>query len=258
MDRWTDEVREKSDDRDREGPCFGAVFEGLACQTHGEEPDDDAGQERPGAKDERAGMKKAGCVAVAVLVLLLGAGGAIAYLRGFVPSLPSLSLGQQSADDTAEATSVSETASVADAEEPGTETVTIYGAVCPMDYAGGDYFGDCYDTPAAGAGYTLAIGEIRIPGSGLAVAGEDGLVAPSDSGEMAPGAVILQAIAPDAVIGSGGFQVPAAACTSDDGRTIALTAQESEGVGQLFALDLQAGDDLRCDVYFVPLTAGNE
>ena len=239
-------------------PSWWSLVVGLACQTHNRHPESEAGQGEPRARDGRAGMKKVGCVVVAALVLLLGVGGGIAYLRGFDPSLPSLRLGQQTADDTATATSVTETAPMAEAEESGSETVTIYGAVCPTDYAGEDYFDDCYDTPAAGAGYTLAIGGIRIPASGLAVAGEDGLIAPSDSGGMTSGVVILQAIAPDAVIGSGGFQVPAAACTADDGQTVALTPQESQGVGQLFAFDLRAGDDLRCDVYFVPLTAGGE
>jgi hypothetical protein len=205
--------------------------------------------------------KKAGLILVA-LVLVLGICGGAASLRDRLPDLPSwhLSLpgrgdGSDTADASVTATAIGSMAGAA--QEPGstTESVTIYGAVCPADYAGDDYFGDCYDRPAAGAGYTLAVGETRVPATGVAVAGDDGLVAPTDSGATTPGTVILQAIAPDAVVGSGGFKVPAAACTASDGRAVALTPRESGGVGQLFTFDLRAGDDLRCDVYFVPLTA---
>lgn len=210
-------------------------------------------------------MKKKAALILVALVLVLGICGGVASLRDRVPALPGwpLSLpGRGDDPDTADAADASVTATAAGsmaeaAQEPGstTESVTIYGAVCPADYTGDDYFGDCYDMPAAEAGYTLAIGETRIPPSGLAVAGDDGLVAPTDSGATTPGTVILQAIAPDAVVGSGGFQVPAAGCTASDGRAVPLIPRESGGVGQLFAFDLRAGDDLRCDVYFVPLTA---
>lgn len=203
--------------------------------------------------------KKAGLILVA-LVLLLGVCGGAAALRGGIPDLPDWKRslpGQDRRSDSADpsVTAMASGAVLDAAREPGTESVTIYGAVCPADYAGDDYFGDCYDRPAAGAGYTLAVGETRVPATGVAVAGDDGLVAPTDSGATTPGTVILQAIAPDAVVGSGGFKVPAAACTASDGRAVALTPRESGGVGQLFAFDLRAGDDLRCDVYFVPLTA---
>ena len=204
-------------------------------------------------------MRRAGCVVVAVLVLLLGVGGGVAYLRGFVPSVPSIGLGRDSGEETATvtATATGPPPNVGGAGT-ATETVTIYGAVCPADYAGEDYFADCYDTPAAGAGYTLAVGDSRIPDRGVATAGEDGLVAPTGGDGLEAGTVVLQAIAPDEVVGSGGFSVPAAACTSDDGRTVELSMQESEAGGQLFALELFAGEDLRCDVYFVPLTVGSE
>ncbi|CAA9563035.1 MAG: hypothetical protein AVDCRST_MAG33-1830 [uncultured Thermomicrobiales bacterium] len=194
-----------------------------------------------------------------VLVLLLGVGSGIAYLRGFVPSVPSFGLGRDSGDETAAVTATA-TGTMPNVGGAGTatETVTIYGAVCPADYAGKDYFADCYDTPAAGAGYTLAVGESRLPDSGVAVAGEDGLVAPTGADELEPGTVVLQAIAPNEVVGSGGFSVPAAVCTSDDGRTVELSMRDSEAGGQLFAFDLRAGEDLRCDVYFVPLTVGSE
>ncbi len=203
-------------------------------------------------------MKRAGCVVAAVLVLLLGVGGGIAYLRGFVPSVPSIGLDRDSADETATvtATATGPPPNVGGAGT-ATETVTIYGAVCPADYAGADFFADCYDTPAAGAGYTLAVGDSRIPDSGVAVAGEDGLVAPTGEDGLEPGTVVLQAIAPDEVVGSGGFSVPAAACTSDEDRTVELSMQDGEAGGQLFAFDLRAGEDLRCDVYFVPLAVEN-
>ncbi len=200
-------------------------------------------------------MKRVGCVIGAVLILLLGVGGGVAYLRGFVPDLPGLGLSQESTGETP--TAIAETPPEIRAGEPGTETITIYGAICPVNYAGEDYFGDCYDTPAVGAGYTLAVGETRIPESGVAVAGSDGLIDPLDPGGAAPGTVILQAIAPNDVVGSGGFAAPAAACTSSDGRDVSLAPQDSEAGGQLFALDLLAGEDLRCDVYFVPLTAAS-
>lgn len=198
--------------------------------------------------------KKAGCAVIAVLVLLLGLGGGIAYLRGFVPSLPGFDAGRDPADETATLMAATGTATATVAEQAGSETVTIYGAVCPSDYAGADYFADCFDTPAVGASYTLANGEIRVPAMGVAVAGDDGLVTPTVPSGMAPGTVVLQAIAPDAIVGSGGFAVPAAACTSSEGREVPVTPQASEGVGELLAFDLQAGEDLRCDVYFVPLT----
>lgn len=207
-------------------------------------------------------MKKKAALILVALVLVLGVCGGVAALQDRIPNLPDWHLrlpGRDQMPDSADA-SVTAIAAESDtdaAHEPGTESVTIYGAVCPTDYTGDDYFGDCFDTPAAGAGYTLAIGGTRIPLTGIAVAGDDGLVAPTEAGAIAPGTVTLQAIAPDAVVGSGGFRVPAAGCTANFGRTVTLTPQESEGVGALFAFDLQAGDDLRCDIYFVPLTAGN-
>lgn len=138
----------------------------------------------------------------------------------------------------------------------GTETLTVYGALCPMDYAGDDYFADCYETPAAGAQYNVrALGTSgQLPsGGGFASAGADGTIAFTDLSVLVPGPVRLHAIAPPGV-GPGGFTVPAARCTANDDRDVPISLVESRAVGQLISFEVQPGDDLRCDVYFVPLS----
>src|SRR5918997_70381 len=35
-------------------------------------------------------------------------------------------------------------------QDNGLASITIYNAVCPPDYTGGDYYADCYGTPGGG------------------------------------------------------------------------------------------------------------
>lgn len=169
-----------------------------------------------------------------VLVLLLGACGGLAYWRGLTADIPGVDLDRGGSD------------------EPRLDTVTVYGALCPADYAGDDYFGDCYDTPAAAARYTLTVGETRVPAAGAVVAGGDGFATLTFLSDAATGGAVLEATAPEEAVGGGWFEAPAAACTAADGRAVAVADSGAGADGLRFAF-APAGGDLRCDVYFVPV-----
>ena len=143
------------------------------------------------------------------------------------------------------------------AEEPGTETLTVYGAVCPVDYAGDRFFEDCYAAPAVGASYQVRnteTGERRPSGGGFATANDAGLVAFEDLSGLAPGTIQILAEAPDEVAIPGGYTVPTVACTAGGDRTVDVAILESGFTGRIVELEVQAGTDLRCAVYFVPVS----
>lgn len=151
----------------------------------------------------------------------------------------------------------SRAAAPASAQEPGTETVTVYGAVCPDDYAGDSFFEDCYAAPAVGATYLVRnaeTGEQRPSGGGFATADAAGRVAFEDLDGLAPGTIQILAEAPPEVAIPGGYTVPAAACTANGERNVEAELVESGFTGRIIELEVQAGDDLRCDIYFVPLS----
>lgn len=137
-------------------------------------------------------------------------------------------------------------------QEVGTETLTIYGAVCPAGYAGEAFFEDCYETPAAGAAYVVEAedreGRLPVEGDG-AVADGDGFVAFEDLAVLGPGPVTVRADLdpPGATIGR-------ARCTAQDGRDVPVTlpAETVEAFGTAVSFQVAPGDDLRCDLYFVP------
>lgn len=143
------------------------------------------------------------------------------------------------------------------AQELGTETLTVYGAVCPVDYVGDSFFEDCYVAPAVGATYLVRnteTGEQRPPGGGFATAGAAGRVAFEELRGLAPGTIQLLAEASTEVALPGGYTVPAAACTANGERDVDAVLVESGFTGRIIELEVQAGDDLRCDIYFVPLS----
>jgi uncharacterized protein YkwD len=119
-------------------------------------------------------------------------------------------------------------------------SLTVYTALCPTDYAGIAYFADCYPTPGAGVEYLL---------SGPAF---DGTVAATTGAE---GFVFFEGID---VAGRYSLQVQAPPDATDY-----VAGCSFDGIdfpfayGDLFGeieLDLATGDDLRCDVYLIPLT----
>lgn len=145
----------------------------------------------------------------------------------------------------------------ASGQDPGTETLTIYGAVCPVDYEGEQFFADCFATPAAGASYQVRntqTGEMRPPTGGFAAADAAGFVAFEDLSGLAPGTIQILAMAADEVAVPGGYTVPAVACTANEERPVAVALLDTGFTGRIVEVEVQAGDDLRCDVYYVPLS----
>ena len=143
------------------------------------------------------------------------------------------------------------------AQEPGTETLTIYGAVCPVDYVGEQFFVDCFPTPAAGGSYqvrNIEAGTMRPEAGGFATADEGGTVAFEDLSGLVPGTIQILAMAPDEVALPGGYTVPAVECTANEERSVDVTLLDTAFTGRIVELEVLAGDDLRCDFYFVPLS----
>jgi hypothetical protein len=143
------------------------------------------------------------------------------------------------------------------AQEVGTETLTVYGAVCSPGYAGEAFFEDCYGTPAAGAVYVVEADgrEGRLPAEGDgAVADGAGFVAFEDLAVLGPGPVTVRAD-----LDPPGAAIARARCTAGDGRDVPVTlpAETVEAFGNPVAFEVAPGDDLRCDVYFVPPTGAD-
>lgn len=137
-----------------------------------------------------------------------------------------------------------------------TGTLTIYGAVCPVDYQGDRFVEDCSATPAAGASYQVRNTETNalLPsGGGFATANDEGIVVFADLGNLAPGTIQILAMAPDEMVVPGGYTAPAVTCTAGGRRGVDVALIESAFTGRIVELGAQ-GEDLRCDVYFVPLS----
>lgn len=126
------------------------------------------------------------------------------------------------------------------AEEPGSATaqLTIHNRVCPVAYAGSDYFATCHAIPAPGQVFFLENTTAR------------------QGTTDAAGDVTFTDLAPDAYVVFGGppgdFIAHTAiycARTVTPGTPFPFAQEDGEA---RFTLTLAAGDDVVCDVYSVP------
>ena len=65
----------------------------------------------------------------------------------------------------------------------------------------------------------------------------------------------MHLLIPHRAIGAGGYVVPLVSCTGGGTRVLAVRLPESRAAGQLVDFEVGAGDQVRCDVYFLPLAA---
>lgn len=134
--------------------------------------------------------------------------------------------------------------------------LTVVGLLCPTGYDGNDYAAVCADYLAGGALFRLAqtnLGEHALPkGGDYATADADGVVKFA-LGSMTPGTVSLHLI-PPAGVAAGGFTVPLVSClAAGDNSALDVVLIESRAAGQIVEVELGAGKDIACDVYFLPL-----
>lgn len=144
------------------------------------------------------------------------------------------------------------------AQEADTGSLVVSGTICPAGYAGDQLEEDCA-TPAAGARY-----QARNPATGEAhpltrvTAGRDGMAEFRDLSGLVPGTLWILVDAPEAEVITGGYDVLLFACVADGDRVASPVPVESGYTGRIFALDVQDGDDLHCDIVFAPLTLRGE
>jgi hypothetical protein len=124
-------------------------------------------------------------------------------------------------------------------EDNGLASITIYTAVCPVGYAGDDFFGACYDTPGVDVPYLLT--GPAFPETVTSSTGSDGFAAFEGIDET--GVYDLQVDVPGDAADFVIF------CSDEFGEPFA-TADSTE-IG-LVELDLTLDDDVKCDVYIIP------
>ncbi len=143
------------------------------------------------------------------------------------------------------------------AQDPGGGSLTIYGAVCPVDYAGDSFAEECAATPAAGASYQVRnteTGAMRPIDGGFAIANDEGIVTFEGLAGLAPGVIQILAMAPDNVGVLGGYIVPDVSCSAERTPDVEAELLDTEFTGMIIELVAQADDDLRCDAYFTPFS----
>lgn len=122
------------------------------------------------------------------------------------------------------------------------QTLTIYTAVCPVDYAATDFYTDCYGNP--GTGFAFYIG----PNGARAVSDADGL-ANLDIGDDAPGEVVIRHQTP------GGadvwYEPTAVACTIGE-ETIDASIVSSRAATLLVIVQVPSNENVGCDLFFTP------
>ena len=123
----------------------------------------------------------------------------------------------------------------------GEASITIYTAICPTDYAGTDFFGDCYNNPGADIDFLLS--GPAFPDTVVATTGADGRT--FFEGIDVAGEYLLQPDVP------GEFTDFVARCSDEAGADFPLG--DASDVGGV-TLDLTLDDDLRCDFYIIPLS----
>jgi hypothetical protein len=125
-------------------------------------------------------------------------------------------------------------------------SVTIYATECPPDYAGGDYYADCFGSPIAQLPFSAAQGKSVDPPV-VAATGADGFVTLPLFG----GVTLLSEGLP---VGVADYYVY---CSRDDGQKYVEVEYTADTFGVLLDEeqgDYAPGDDVRCDWYNVPTT----
>jgi hypothetical protein len=128
-------------------------------------------------------------------------------------------------------------------------TVTIYATACPLDYAGSDYYADCFGNPVAGLPFSAAQGKSGDPPV-VAETGADGFVTLPLFG----GVTLLSEGLPAGIVDYYVY------CSRDDGQTYVEVEYTADTFGILLdeeGGDYAPGDDLRCDWYNVPVPSGS-
>jgi hypothetical protein len=128
---------------------------------------------------------------------------------------------------------------LAQTEDNGLASITIYTAICPVGYAGDNLFGDCYGTPGTDIAYLLT--GPAFPDTVTNTTGSDGFTAFEGIDEA--GTYDLQVDVPGDAADFVIF------CSDEFGEPFA--AADSTEIG-LVELDLTLDDDVKCDFYIIP------
>jgi hypothetical protein len=128
---------------------------------------------------------------------------------------------------------------------PTTAQLTIHNRVCPVEYAGTDFFNDCHGNPANGQDFFLEDGVDR---QGTTDAAGDLTFT-----DLPPDTYFVFGGPPgDFILSTSVFCAP----TATPGEPFPNYDQEDGEAG--FTIALAAGDDVTCDFYSVPVNAQGE
>ena len=125
-------------------------------------------------------------------------------------------------------------------------SMTVHARLCPTDYAGSDFNGDCHDQPLAGAMFHIFAAGTSDLGTTV-FTGADGNANLPLSGDILPGPF---AIIYDVPIGPNFFRVY---CSRADGTEV--PTEIAPGSGAVIIPDAR-GEGIVCDFFFVPVSQG--
>lgn len=131
-------------------------------------------------------------------------------------------------------------------------TLTVAGVLCPKGHGGDNVASGCAGVPAMGALYSLEVPDTwnRLPRVDFAVADSNGrVIFALDT--LVPGPLRLHAIA-EADAFAIGLANSFVVCTATLGNVLNVRPIVSRAAGQIFELEVKAGDDVHCEVYFLP------
>jgi hypothetical protein len=130
------------------------------------------------------------------------------------------------------------------AQEEG-QTLTLYAAVCPIDYAGDAFFADCYDNPGEGFGFDPRISEATVDRPTLT--DETGYVN-FDITDWTPGTIAVPAYGPEDDFYD---DIAAVYCVAG-GEQLVTSFLDADAAEPIIAIEVPTTENVQCDLYFVP------
>lgn len=142
--------------------------------------------------------------------------------------------------------------------QDGGQDLTIYAAICPVDYAGESFFEDCFDTAGAGFRFDPRV-DMETIGSPTATDGT-GFVSFDITG-WTPGSIAVPAYGREDARDPDTNErliddVGAVACVAG-GEQLEIGRVAVDSAFPVIAIDVPTSEDVRCDCYFVPRTVGS-